>query len=78
MIDKTGINMLFSGIDHYTDDTTRGLDIAANKTSVSLILKRTGEVLLIASGNFVDRLIRILMFPKYNGSITFHRGKLPD
>ena len=66
--------MLFSGIDYYTDEMTRGSGIAANKTRVSLILKRTGEVLLIVFGNFIDRLTRILIFSKYNRSIVFHRG----
>jgi hypothetical protein len=77
-IDKKGLDMLFSGIDHYTDDMTWRTGITANLIRVLLIFKRTGKVLLIVFDHFVGRLSQILMFYKYNRSIVFQGGNLPD
>ena len=66
--------MLFSGTEFSINCMTRGPGIAANEAVLSLILKRTGEVLLMIFRILVNCPNEILIFYQYNIVMTPPRG----
>jgi hypothetical protein len=68
--------MLFSGTEFSINCMTRGPGIAANEAVLSLILKRTGEVLLMIFP-ILNCPNEILIFYQYNISKPFYRGNIP-